>query len=335
VVLVYLDRIRQWDWQPAAISGALLLPVLFLVAAYSWIDNGHLLVYPDAMFWLLAFAANYWVIVQLEGCVWPRRLLIALHVGFLILLALAVSGELMWYFDKWLPGTGQGYAAIVTIMPLLFMYWSRRKVFPAIHRLGNDLQLSVSIAMMLLMLLWSVWNNLQNNANPAPLPYIPLLNPLDLAHIVLFISIIRSLPLIPEKLMHIRNPLLVITGGLAFLWVSALLMRSMHHYADIPFDPDVMLHNVKIHTALSILWTIIGMLAMLVAARRALRPLWIAGACLVVVVLVKMFFIDLGANGTVERIVSFLVVGGLLVAMGYFSPIPPRTQQKEATHAMD
>jgi len=45
------------------------------------------------------------------------------------------------------------------------------------------------------------------------------------------------------------------------------------------------------------------------------------------VVLFKMFFIDLGASGTVERIVSFLVVGSLLVATGYFSPIPPRQHE--------
>jgi uncharacterized membrane protein len=52
--------------------------------------------------------------------------------------------------------------------------------------------------------------------------------------------------------------------------------------------------------------------------------LWIVGAALIGVVLVKMLFIDLDASGTVERIVSFLVVGALLVATGYFSPIPPR-----------
>jgi len=51
-----------------------------------------------------------------------------------------------------------------------------------------------------------------------------------------------------------------------------------------------------------------------------------------------MFFIDLGASGTVERIVSFLVVGSLLVATGYFSPIPqkdapPETGAEESSHA--
>jgi len=78
--------------------------------------------------------------------------------------------------------------------------------------------------------------------------------------------------------------------------------------------------------------------AMLFASRNKLRPLWIVGAALVGVVLVKMFFIDLGASGTVERIVSFLVVGSLLVATGYFSPIPekyaePDEEMVESSHA--
>jgi uncharacterized membrane protein len=98
----------------------------------------------------------------------------------------------------------------------------------------------------------------------------------------------------------------------------------MHHYMAIPFDLSSMVVDTRVQTALSILWTIIGMLAMLFAARRMQRPMWIAGAILIAVVLVKMIFVDLGASGTVERIVSFLVVGGLLVAMGYFSPIPEK-----------
>ena len=40
---------------------------------------------------------------------------------------------------------------------------------------------------------------------------------------------------------------------------------------------------------------------------------------------------DLGASGTIERIISFLVVGSLLVATGYFSPLP----QKQPDHSSD
>jgi uncharacterized membrane protein len=118
--------------------------------------------------------------------------------------------------------------------------------------------------------------------------------------------------------------------------LTAVLIRSMHHFLDIRFELSVMSHDTRVQTAISILWTVIGMGAMLFAARRHTRTLWIIGAVLVGIVLVKMFFVDLGASGTVERIVSFLVVGSLLVATGYFSPIPPRhpgLNTEEPSHA--
>jgi uncharacterized membrane protein len=156
------------------------------------------------------------------------------------------------------------------------------------------------------------------------LPYLPLINPLDLAHIGFFVGVITSLRLLPSSMKDTRHQVFILLGSLIFIWLSAVLIRSMHHYMAIPFDLSSMAVDTRVQTALSILWTIIGMLAMLFASRRMQRPMWIAGAILIAVVLIKMIFIDLGASGTVERIVSFLVVGSLLVAMGYFSPIPEK-----------
>jgi uncharacterized membrane protein len=62
---------------------------------------------------------------------------------------------------------------------------------------------------------------------------------------------------------------------------------------------------------------------MLVAARRRRRAPWLAGASLLGVVVVKLFAIDLSRIGSIERIVSFVVVGVLMLVVGYFSPMPP------------
>jgi uncharacterized membrane protein len=43
------------------------------------------------------------------------------------------------------------------------------------------------------------------------------------------------------------------------------------------------------------------------------------------VVVVKLFFVDLGNTDTLARVVSFLGVGLLLLVVGYFAPVPPRT----------
>jgi uncharacterized membrane protein len=64
---------------------------------------------------------------------------------------------------------------------------------------------------------------------------------------------------------------------------------------------------------------------MVVATRRAIRPVWICGAALMGAVVVKLFVVDLSGIGTLERIVSFLGVGVLMLLIGYLSPVPPRT----------
>jgi uncharacterized membrane protein len=52
----------------------------------------------------------------------------------------------------------------------------------------------------------------------------------------------------------------------------------------------------------------------------------VAGAALLAVVVVKLFFVDLSQVGGVERIVSFMGVGVLLLVIGYVAPVPPRQE---------
>ena len=68
--------------------------------------------------------------------------------------------------------------------------------------------------------------------------------------------------------------------------------------------------------------------AMVYATRHALRVLWITGASLMGVVVAKLFIVDLSGVGTVERIVSFIGVGGLMLLVGYFSPVPPSQEAR-------
>jgi uncharacterized membrane protein len=57
--------------------------------------------------------------------------------------------------------------------------------------------------------------------------------------------------------------------------------------------------------------------------------LWLAGAGLLGLVLVKLFTVDLSGSGTLARVVSFMVVGILILVIGYLSPIPPRQTEAE------
>ena len=329
-LLVYLDRRRAWNWPPAAISAALLLPQLGHIALYSLLENGHILLRPDLYFWGAALAGCYWIISELESVAWPAWVNTAAHTVLVVLATLIMSFELVWIVDHRLDIPGEGFDALFALLPLLMIRIVQLGKLPAIKRLGAGLQLAMLATFSTLLLIWNLILNLTNSGDPTPLPYIPFVNPLDLTQIAFLLLALGSLQLVTSSARLQRYHLLAILGGLAFVWLTAVLTRSMHHYLDIRFDLSVMLADTRVQTAISILWTVIGMGAMLFASRRMLRPLWIAGAALVGVVLVKMFFVDLGASGTVERIVSFLVVGSLLVATGYFSPIPPRLTEPTA-----
>jgi len=44
---------------------------------------------------------------------------------------------------------------------------------------------------------------------------------------------------------------------------------------------------------------------------------------------VKLFLVDLSNVGTVERIVSFIGVGVLMLVIGYLLPVPPRFRTED------
>ena len=69
---------------------------------------------------------------------------------------------------------------------------------------------------------------------------------------------------------------------------------------------------------------------MLVATRRAIRPLWMTGAALLAIVVVKLFVLDLASLAGLPRVVAFLGVGTLLLVIGYLAPLPPAKTREAA-----
>jgi uncharacterized membrane protein len=78
----------------------------------------------------------------------------------------------------------------------------------------------------------------------------------------------------------------------------------------------------------SILWTLIAVVLMVMAHRKARRGMWTVGAALIGLTVLKLFVIDLSNRGGSERIVTFIAVGVLLLVVGYFAPMPPAAARK-------
>ncbi len=86
-----------------------------------------------------------------------------------------------------------------------------------------------------------------------------------------------------------------------------------------------------VQAALSIFWAVLALTLMLIATRLGRRVLWVIGASLMGVVVVKLVLVDLSHLAGLERIVSFIGVGVLMLVIGYFSPVPPRVVAPAAT----
>ena len=110
--------------------------------------------------------------------------------------------------------------------------------------------------------------------------------------------------------------------------LTMAVARAVHHWTGVPFDLEVLAESVAFQTSLSMVWSMTGLLGMVLGARSGRREIWIGGALLMAVVVVKLFLVELDNTGTVGRVVSFLGVGVLLLIVGYFAPVPPRVERE-------
>ncbi|MGK5053570.1 DUF2339 domain-containing protein [Janthinobacterium sp. RB2P8] len=175
------------------------------------------------------------------------------------------------------------------------------------------------------LLLIAAWNIVDDGAM-APLPYVPLLNPLDLSTGFVILLAIASYRLLPAKqvplpgLWQARLP--AVAACCAYVWFNLMLLRTVSNYLGVPYRFDDMLASQFVQAMLSLVWSITALLLMRHAARQQRRQQWGMGAVLLGLVVLKLFLIDLSNVGGIERIISFVGVGLLMVLIGYLAPFP-------------
>jgi uncharacterized membrane protein len=281
--------------------------------------------------WPCAFAALYFLYRRHEG---PAEggLARTLHVGAAWLLVALACWEVAWDVNKGVQGSGSwpavGWALVPSVALLVLVRAADRKDWPiGVHR---ETYLAVAGAGFAVFLsCWSLVTDLSLNGDSYPLPFVPLLNPLDLAQLFVLLMLLRYW-------LHLRvaryrifagagdAPVLSWLAALTFVWLNAALLRTLHHWAGVPWNMDALLRSTLVQTSVSIFWAVLALATMLVATRKGARIVWLVGATLLAVVIGKLFLVDLSRVGTIERIVSFVVVGVLMLVVGYFSPLPPQ-----------
>ena len=245
-------------------------------------------------------------------------------------LAAFVSHELLhWVNDAALRQTAWRTAAWVSGAVALLVWLSSRFAgarWPVAAQRNAYLH-TAALPLIVLTWLWIFFANVSYRGGDVATFYLPLLNVLDLTHVAVGLTWFawrKALLGAGLALPFTRVQRLAAEGVAAFVWLNGMLLRSLHHWADVPYRLDTMLRSVLVQTALSIFWTVLAFALMFTAKKKALRPLWLVGAALMAVVVAKLFLVDLSNIGGIERIISFIGVGVLMLAIGYFAPLPAK-----------
>lgn len=162
-------------------------------------------------------------------------------------------------------------------------------------------------------------------ANTSPLPWLPILNPIELLQLcfagILFYELLYSKR--DYEKWYSQQQKMFMLAIVIFLMLSVMVLRGIHHWGGIAWGDSLIRSNLS-QTALSILWSILGVSAWIWGSKKGRRLIWLAGAVLMTLVLAKLILIDRQELGNVLGIVSFIGYGLMCVVVGYFAPAPPK-----------
>jgi uncharacterized membrane protein len=204
---------------------------------------------------------------------------------------------------------------------------SRQEKWPTTPLADWYRSLVLPIGAMFLVLLVTIWNFTQDGTM-APLPYLPVLNPLDLTTgfvLLLGIAVARLQgPGEPGRMSRIG----LAAAGSCYLWFNLVLLRSAAQYLDIAYAFEPLMASQFVQAMLSLVWTSTALVLMRHAATRLRRRQWGVGAALLGIVVAKLILADLKNGGSMARVISFVGVGLLMVLIGYFAPYPKAAEHE-------
>ncbi|WP_114701761.1 DUF2339 domain-containing protein [Psychrobacter proteolyticus] len=190
-------------------------------------------------------------------------------------------------------------------------------------------------------LLWVVLTNWSYDGMIWGLSYFPLFNLYDITSwltlsvgfSLYYISqrrhnetVIESSTAAKSKRVFTTESLLIILGLISFWLISSMLVRTLHAFIGTPLWNDYQggaWQSEQVQTGLTILWTLLALVATIMASRYWQRALWFMGIGLLGIVVLKLVLVDLSQTEAIWRVISFLGAGSLILLIGYLAPLPP------------
>ena len=340
---------RRTQWQVATRPSLATLPALGLGFVASIAAGRHVLLAPDWILWLSAIAVHIGLLRSIDRDDPDERVELvagALHVGG-VWLATAMLADCLWlgidrarlWNTSW---AGVVFLASVVMVLVALTLWAGRALargesrWPLDrHAVGYGWVAALPIAV--LTYAGAVSTAVGASGETAPLPYLPIINPVDLTLALAIAGLLawRRAVLRVERLpagaaQLASRGFIAAIGWLAFLAINTVWFRFAHRWLGVPWTVDALLADVVVQTGLAILWTMISLVLMVWAHRSARRQPWLIGAALLGLTVVKLLVVDLNSSGSGARIVAFIGVGALMLVLGYLAPLPPRRTAENA-----
>ena len=326
----------RFEWASLASLNHLYFWVILLWTLLGII--GKATAYPTDLYLAVPFmvfaAAQYQFLAKMESRDW-RHLLQTAH----LMTGLWVLGLILWQAKAW-PEHSNLFNNLTIDDKQLFIHfiliagalcglcWMNLKNYWPLSSWTSIYRDWITLPYVILLFAWFIYalhhSGVINNF------YLPLLSPVDLAQfaaIILLGYLMKGNLSFTQSWSHGFKK--VVLAGLVFIWINLLLLRSLHYFLLIPYELSALWKAPVVQMSISILWALCALVCMNQARRLVSRHLWLAGAGLLGLVLVKLFTVDLSGRGTLARVVSFMVVGILILVIGYLSPIPPRQTEAE------
>lgn len=327
---------RRSGWSSARLPTVMVLPFLILCAAVHLVMNPRASLYFDLLLWPVCFVLH---LVMLRGvdALSPQRWWRVVHAGNMLLLILLIGGFLHRAVNAAdLRHTDWAAVILLFASTLVMMALSSGRVWSEslsswpLDRFQREYAVHAGLGVAILTTLGALIAACTARGDATPLPYVPLLNPVDLcaflalASIGLWLKQLRASALVDDASPLRSGIVLGVLAFAAFIVVNTVWLRFAHHFRGIAWNSTALADSFFVQAGYSMLWTLLGVGAMVWAHRNARRVVWQAGAALLALTVVKLLIVDLENSGGGERIVAFIGVGVLMVVVGYFAPLPPK-----------
>lgn len=316
---------RAMHWSRPGWNVVLVLVLSLALASVSNTPTASALHWPGAGFWLAWLVAALFALASVRD---PRqRGLAVAHIAFLATVSLACG--LALERGAGLANLGQDWRFLAAVLPLVIMLlttWRKPTwgAFPLAQEFAGHAQVWFALAGLVMVLAWI--QALSLSGETAPLAYWPVLNPAELAQLLGLVAVLRR---VRTDANASWRPLLAVA---AFVWLSFVGLRAVHHYAQLPWSPLLLDHGAA-QATLTVLWAGVGVVSWVLGSRRRIWGLWLVGAIIMGVVLAKLILVDRQYMGNLAGIVSFMAVGLLLVLVGRLAPTPPRKDSSAQENA--